>query len=91
MTIALAKDRREGAVASLQRYFAEVRGEELGNLDAGELLDFFLKEIAPGVYNHAIADAQSAMANWASELDSVCYEAEGTYWQARRRGRSSPP
>lgn len=85
MTIALTKDQREGALASLQRYFAERREEDLGNLEAGELLDFFLKEIAPGAYNQAIADAQAVLQDRVAELDGACYEPEFTYWPRSRR------
>jgi uncharacterized protein (DUF2164 family) len=51
MTIQLPKDARDQAVASLQRYTDAELDERFGNLASSALLDFFLDEIAPLVYN----------------------------------------
>jgi uncharacterized protein (DUF2164 family) len=66
--------------ASIKRYVAENFDEEIGDLKAGLMLDFVLKEIAPTVYNQAIADAQSYFQARVSDLEGVCYEAEFSYW-----------
>lgn len=49
MTIEISPESSKAAIASIQRYFSENLAEEIGNLDAGALLGFFLKEIAPVV------------------------------------------
>ena len=61
MNIELSKEARAQAIASLQRYFEENMPEPIGELPAGLLLNFFLEEIGPAVYNRAIADAQARM------------------------------
>lgn len=49
MSIEIPKEASTAAIASIQRYFDENMDEEIGNLGAGALLGFFLKEIAPVV------------------------------------------
>jgi hypothetical protein len=43
MTIEISPESSKAAIASIQRYFSENLAEEIGNLDAGALLGFFLK------------------------------------------------
>lgn len=66
--------------ASIKRYFAEELDQDIGELKAGLLLDYVLREIAPTVYNRAIADAQSYFQGRVADLEGVCYEREFTYW-----------
>lgn len=81
MTITLAKDVRKRSIASIRRYFAENMEEEVGDLKAALLLDFFLKEIGPTVYNHAVADAQAYFQEKTGDLDGTCHEPEFGYWE----------
>jgi len=66
--IELDKAAREAAIASIQRYFEHQLDEPLGNLQAGALLDFFVREIGPSIYNRAIAEAQARLAARVAEL-----------------------
>lgn len=62
--------------------------EEIGNLAAGALLDFFLKEIGPLVYNKAVADAQARLQARVMEPDVEVYEEEFQFWLKQgRQGR----
>jgi uncharacterized protein (DUF2164 family) len=56
MNIELPKDQRAHAVVSIERWFRENADEAIGNIQAAALLDFFLAEIGPSVYNQAVAD-----------------------------------
>lgn len=85
MTIEISTDARKTAIASIQRYFSENLDEEIGSLDAGALLGFFLKEIAPVVYNQAVADAQARLQARVTELDVEVYEEEFQYWLKQGR------
>ena len=87
--IELDKTAREAAIASIQRYFEHQLDEPLGNLQAGALLDFFVREIGPSVYNRAIADAQARLVARVGELDIECHEDEFDYWPSQARGRRS--
>ncbi|WP_434516263.1 DUF2164 domain-containing protein [Dechloromonas sp. ARDL1] len=80
MTIEISNEASKAAIASIQRYFSENLDEEIGNLAAGALLGFFLKEIGPVVYNQAVADAQARLQARVAELDVEVYEEPFAYW-----------
>jgi uncharacterized protein (DUF2164 family) len=80
VAITLSPDTTKQLHTSIKKYFAEHMDEEIGDLKAGMLLDYCLKEIAPTVYNRAIADAQAYFQGRVSDLEGVCYEPEFTYW-----------
>ena len=90
MPITLPPQTRKDAIASLQQYADRNLPEPLGDLAAGLLLDFFLQDIAPAVYNQAIHDAQTRLHTQLTELDAELYEAPFTYWQkqATRKPRA---
>jgi uncharacterized protein (DUF2164 family) len=81
MAIDLPKESRQQAVASIERYFLETSGEKIGNIAAAGLLNFFLEEIGPVVYNRAVADTQERIQARASELDIEVHEDEWQYWR----------
>ncbi len=81
MTIELPEDARNGAIASIQRYFDANMDEPIGNIGAGALLGFFLEEIAPLVYNQAIAEAQESMQARITELDIDLHAEPFGYWR----------
>ncbi len=85
MTIELSKEARQEAITSLQKFFKENLENEIGNLVAGNLLNFFLEEIGPCIYNRAVADAQDRMQARLSELDSEVYADEFQYWRKADR------
>ena len=70
--------------ASIKRYFAEELEQDIGDLKAGMVLDYVVKEIGPSVYNQAIADAQAYFQDRVTDLDGVCFEKEFGYWRAKR-------
>ena len=86
MTIELPKDVRAQAIASIERWFNENTDEPIGNIQAAALLNFFVAEIGPSVYNQAIADAQQRLQQRVAELDIECHADEFGFWrQAGRR------
>ena len=87
MTIDLAKEVRAEAIKSIERYFEVHMEERIGNIQAGALLTFFIKEFGPSIYNKAIADAQERMQMRAAELDIECHEDEFRYWPEQDRKR----
>ncbi|HLH06277.1 MAG TPA: DUF2164 domain-containing protein [Terriglobales bacterium] len=90
MDLEISKDTRAQAVVSIKRYFEENMPQPIGDLAAGLLLNFFLEELGPLVYNRAIADAQSRMERHLSDLGGELYAHEFQYWQkvdAKRRKR----
>jgi uncharacterized protein (DUF2164 family) len=85
MSIELPKDMRKEAVASIVRYFRENREEEIGNIAASGLLDFFIEEIGPSIYNKVVADILERMQMHVSELDIDFHEEEFQYWPKYER------
>jgi uncharacterized protein (DUF2164 family) len=86
----LSKETRAEAVASLRRYMEESGAEPMGELAAGLLLDFFLEEIGPAVYNGAVADAQKRVEERVGDLAGELWKPEFGYWgrvDAKRRGK----
>jgi uncharacterized protein (DUF2164 family) len=90
MNVELSKQARAAAIASVQRYFEENMSEPIGNLPAGLLLDFFVEEVGPVIYNKAIADAQARMQQHVVDLNGELYGDEFQYWpraDAKKRNR----
>jgi uncharacterized protein (DUF2164 family) len=82
MSISLSKEARAQTIASIERYFREqMDGEPIGNIAAGALQGFFLDEIAPTVYNQAVADVQERLQLRVSEMDLEVHEDEFGYWR----------
>jgi uncharacterized protein (DUF2164 family) len=89
MSISIPDPARKQSIASIRRYFAEELDQDIGDLKAGSLLEFVLKEIAPTVYNSAIADAQTYLRDRVADLDGVCAAPEFAYWASSSVRRSS--
>jgi uncharacterized protein (DUF2164 family) len=67
-------------IASIRRFFADEMEDDIGDLKAARVLEFFVKEIGPSVYDQAIADAQAFLQDKVSDLGGVHYEPEFNYW-----------
>ena len=90
VTIELSKERRAEAIASIRKYYEEEIREPIGDLRAGFLLDFFLEDIGPAIYNMAIRDAQARMTARVADLDGELYADEFQYWvrqAAKKKGK----
>lgn len=91
-TIELPKQVRAEAIASIRKYFEENLDEPLGELPAGLLLNFFVEEIGPVIYNRAIAEAQERLQQRVADLNGELYFDELQYWPrvaARRKNQRS--
>jgi uncharacterized protein (DUF2164 family) len=85
MAITLAPETQKQLVSSIKRYAAEHLDHEIGDLQAGLLLDYVLKEIGPSIYNKAIGDAQAYFQDRLADLEATCYEKEFGYWKGPAR------
>lgn len=89
MSIEISKEARNQATDSIERYFNENLGEyiedKIGNIAAGALLDFFLAEVGPVVYNKAVAEVQARLLARVAEVDIDVHEDEFQYWRKRDR------
>ena len=89
MPIALSETARKQSIASIKRYFVEELDQEIGDLKAGLLLEFILKEIGPSIYNAAIGDAQTYLRNRVADLEGACSVPEFAYWPSSSVRRAS--
>jgi uncharacterized protein (DUF2164 family) len=76
MAIELAKDRRDRATAEIRRFFEDELDQDIGDLKAILVLDFFLRELAPFVYNEAVQDAQSWIRDRLDDLEGSVFAVE---------------
>lgn len=86
----IPKPTRTAAIHSIQRYFEENMSEPIGELPAGLLLNFFIEEIGPVIYNQAINDAQTRMQQRVADLNGELFANEFQYWprvDAKRKNR----
>jgi uncharacterized protein (DUF2164 family) len=74
MRIQLTDERRARMLRSIRKYFAEALDQELGDLAAERLLEFFVKELGAPVYNQAIQDARRFLLEKLDDLEGEFYE-----------------
>jgi len=74
MAIELDKERKQRIVRAIQLYFAEKLDQELGQLAAELLLEFFVKQLGSAIYNQAVKDAQAFLQDRLLDLGAVLYE-----------------
>ncbi|HEY5546373.1 MAG TPA: DUF2164 domain-containing protein [Gemmatimonadaceae bacterium] len=83
--VALSEDARKHAIASIRRFFQEELDQDVGDLKASLVLDYFLTEVGASVYNTAIADAKAFFTERAADLGALCYREEFMYWPSESR------
>lgn len=81
--IEFEKEQKQKMIESIRQYFLEEMDEEIGDLKATLLLDFFMQEIGTSVYNKAIADATVYIQERAADMEGSCYEPEFSYWHKK--------
>lgn len=61
MYVKFTKEQKDRMISRTQEFFANERGEDIGELAAENFLHFITKEIGPFYYNQALRDAQKAV------------------------------
>ena len=87
MSIELNKDARKQAVLSIERYFLDHMDEKIGNIQAAALLNFFVEEIGPCIYNQAVLEVQERLQTRIMEIDIEVHEDEFGYWKKHEKRR----
>ena len=87
MSIELNKDARKQAVLSIERYFLDNMDERIGNIQAAALLNFFVEEIGPSIYNQAVLEVQERLQTRIMEIDIEVHEDEFGYWKKHEKRR----
>lgn len=74
--IAFTREEREIMCRKIQLYLREELGQEVGQFDAGFLLDFFAEEIGTFFYNRGLYDAQAILETRLENIAEAIYELE---------------
>jgi len=73
------------AIRSLERFFEEKMKEPIGNLAAEALLEFFVNEIGPVLYNQALEATKDRLVSRVADVESELYTEPFTYWRKQDR------
>lgn len=76
----LTRDQREIITENIRAFFEAERGETIGHLAADHLLDFFVKELGPVIYNGALGDCRTLVEQRMQSLEEDIYALE---WKKR--------
>jgi uncharacterized protein (DUF2164 family) len=76
MRIKLSTERRAMLLRRIMGYFDEEFDESLSDFRANALLDFFVRELGPQVYNQGVRDACAAIQDKLGDLEGEVYERE---------------
>lgn len=55
--IKLSQERKDQMIKTIKEYFINEREENLGDLAASLILDFFIEKLGPEIYNQGIQDS----------------------------------
>jgi uncharacterized protein (DUF2164 family) len=76
MRISLSPERRSILIEAIQRHFAAEFDEPLSDFRAEQLLDFFVAELGPPVYNQGVRNASKDMADNLIDIEGDVFERE---------------
>lgn len=76
MRVRLADERRATLARLLRQYFEEHFDEEISDFRAEGLIDFFVRELGPPVYNQGVRDACAYMQEKLTDVEGEVYEQE---------------
>ena len=74
--IRLPKEEKVEIIKNVQTYFELERSESIGDLGAEQLIDFFIKELGPHLYNKAIDDARIMINERLIQIEDELYTLE---------------
>ncbi|MEK4003964.1 DUF2164 domain-containing protein [Paenibacillus sp. FSL H3-0333] len=78
--VKLPKEQCDMITDNIRTYFETERGETIGHLAAENLLEFFLKELGPAIYNGALSDCRTLTLQRMQALEEDIYALE---WRKR--------
>ena len=67
----VSKEKRDEMIALIKRYFLKEREEDLGDLSAALILDFFMEKLAPEFYNQGVYDSYKFMTKKVEDLMGI--------------------
>ena len=77
MSLELDEERRAAMLGDIQAFFADSLDDEIGELKARLVLDFFLGRLGAAVYNQAIQDAHAWIQDKLLDIEGELYQDDG--------------
>ena len=76
MRIRLSEDRRSMLLQAIARFYREEFDETLSEFRAAAILDFFVRELGPPVYNQGVRDAAAYVQDKLTDIEGEVYESD---------------
>ena len=80
MAVELSPEAKKQALMSIERFCDEELEVDLTNVQALQLLNFVLKEIAPTAFNAGVAAAEAYLRDRVADVEGACHVPEFAYW-----------
>jgi uncharacterized protein (DUF2164 family) len=74
--ITFSKEEQRDLIPRIKAFVSQELDQEIGDLQASMLMDFFANSLGHAVYNRAIYDAQALIATKADEMAEALYALE---------------
>ena len=78
MRVRLSDERKADILRKLAEMYSREFDQTLSPFRSEQILDFFVKNLGPSVYNQAIQDARGFMMERLEDLDATFYEKDET-------------
>lgn len=67
----ISKEMKESMMNSIKHFYATEKDEEIGDLKAMLLLDFFTEKLAPHFYNQGVSDSHAYLSEKLEDLFEI--------------------
>jgi uncharacterized protein (DUF2164 family) len=74
--IALSAERRAALLMAIQQHFSDEFDEPVSRFRAEGLLDFFVRQLGPPVYNQGVRDAVAYMHEKLADIEGEIHEVD---------------
>lgn len=71
--IKLTKEQEEHIKDEIKAFYLDERGEEIGIIEQNQIVDLFMENLAPIIYNKALDDSRRWIQSQMDNLDSEYY------------------
>lgn len=71
--IQLSDEQKKQITDEIKAFYLDVRGDEIGIIEQQQILDLFVEQLAPIVYNRALDDAQRWYRNQQNNMEADYY------------------
>lgn len=68
--IQLSEDQKRAMYKEIEAFFLDVRGESIGIIGQQQVMDLFMENLAPVVYNQALNDVRKWYEQFADNMES---------------------